>query len=177
MSNGVRVSLMAWRDLYYYWLERHVDGRAPGRADIDPPLQVPQLLPNLILFDRVDSEFRIRLAGSEVVRRGGRDATGRTLNKDMVTYQGIISLIEYLDRVFESGSPMIYSVASSDEGPFGAIGILLPLIGTDQKVEMTLGGVFYRSTRVDLYSQPWTPGALTELSLSEMLEKDIEVFR
>jgi hypothetical protein len=168
---------MAWRDLYHYWLERHVDGRAPGRADIDPPLQVPQLLPNLILFDRVDSEFRIRLAGSEVVRRGGRDATGRTLNKDMVTYQGIITLIDFLGRVFESGTPMIYSVASSDEGAFGAIGILLPLMGADGRVEMVLGGVFYRAARMNLYSEPWTPGALAELSLPEMLKQDTEVFR
>ena len=26
---------MAWRKLYYYWLDHHVSGRLPSRADID----------------------------------------------------------------------------------------------------------------------------------------------
>ena len=168
---------MAWRDLYQYWRDRHIDGRAPSRADIDPPLDIPQLLPNLLLFDRVDDDFRVRLAGSEVVRRGGRDATGQTLKQHMARYQGIVTMIDFLARVFENGTPVIYSVARSDEGAFGALGILLPLSGTDGNVGMVLGGVFYRMTRTGYHDEPWTPGALSELSFTEMLEKDIEVFR
>ena len=33
---------MAWRDLYFYWLDSHRDGQPPSRADLDPPLQIPQ---------------------------------------------------------------------------------------------------------------------------------------
>ena len=33
---------MAWRDLYFYWRDRHVDGHPPGRADIDPPIDGPE---------------------------------------------------------------------------------------------------------------------------------------
>jgi len=120
---------MAWRDLYFYWRDRHVDGRPPSRAEIDPPLDLPRLLPNLILYDRVDGDFRVRLAGSEIVRRGGRDATGRLLSQDMAGYEGIITLIGFLGRIFETGAPVIYSVARSDAGAFGAIGILLPVTG------------------------------------------------
>jgi hypothetical protein len=42
---------------------------------------------------------------------------------------------------------------------------------------MVLGGVFYRSTRTGESSEPWMPGALTELSLTDMLEQDIGVYR
>ena len=168
---------MAWRDLYFYWRDRHVDGRPPSRADIDPPLDIPRLLPNLILYDRVDNDFRVKLAGSEVVRRGGRDATGRKLTQDMASYDGMITLIEFLGRIFETATPVIYSVARSDAGAFGAIGILMPLCAADGAVEMVMGGVFYRLTRTGAPAEPWTPGALTELSLADMLEQDIEVFR
>jgi len=34
------------------------DGRPPRRADLDPPLQIPRLLPNLMLIDAVDGHFR-----------------------------------------------------------------------------------------------------------------------
>jgi len=168
---------MAWRDLYFYWRDRHVDGRPPRRADIDPPIDIPKLLPNLVIYDRIDGDFRVKLAGSEVVRRGGRDATGRKLNQDMATYEGMITLIEFLDRIFETGTPVIYSVARSDAGAFGAIGLLLPLSGAEGTVEMVLGGIFYRQTRTGIPAEPWTPGALTELSLSHMLEENMEAFR
>jgi len=167
---------MAWRELYSYWRGCHVDGVAPGRADIDPPMDIPKLLPNIIIFDRVDGHFRIRLAGSEVVRRAGRDATGMILDREMMDYHGISTLIGFLGRVVATGEPVIYSVARGNDTAFGAIGILLPLAGADAKPDMVLGGVFYRSTRTG-GSEPWRPGALAELSLPDMLEQDIEQFR
>ncbi|HEX4506609.1 MAG TPA: PAS domain-containing protein [Alphaproteobacteria bacterium] len=168
---------MAWRELYSYWRGCHADGQLPSRADIDPPIDIPKLLPNLIIFDRIDGHFRVRLAGSEVVRRGGRDATGRTLDGDMVSYDGIVTLIGFLDRVLATGEPVIYSVARGNDTAFGAVAILLPLSSADGKPEMVLGGVFYRSTRAGESSEPWAPGALTELSLPDMLEQDIGVYR
>ena len=49
---------MAWRELYSYWRGRHIEGRPPRRADIDPPIDIPKLLPNLIIFDCVGGHFR-----------------------------------------------------------------------------------------------------------------------
>jgi hypothetical protein len=175
--NEDRVTLMAWRELYGYWRGRHIDGRPPGRADIDPPIDIPRLSPNLIIFDRIEGQFRIRLAGSEVVRRAGRDLTGRILDGGAMSYDGLITLIQFLKHVTASGAPLIYSVARGNDTAFGAIGILLPLAGAEGKPEMVLGGVFYRTTRTGESSEAWEPGALTELSLAEMLEQDIEVYR
>jgi hypothetical protein len=168
---------MAWRELYGYWRGRHVDGRPPSRAEIDPPIDIPKLLPNIIIYDRIDGHFRIRLAGSEVVRRAGRDATGLILDMQMIDYHGIVTLIEFLGRVIATGEPMMYSVARGNDTAFGAIAVLLPLSGADGKPDMVLGGVFFRTTRIGESSMPWNPGALTELSLPEMLEQKIEVFR
>jgi hypothetical protein len=168
---------MAWRELYSYWRGCHIGDRPPSRADIDPPIDIPKLLPNLIIFDRVGALFRVRLAGSEVVRRGGGDATGRTLDGDMTSYDGMVTLIALLERVTATGEPVIYSVARGNDTAFGAIGILLPLSGADGGAEMVLGGVFYRITRAGESSAPWVSGALTELSLPDMLAQDFEAYR
>jgi hypothetical protein len=172
-----RVKLMAWRELYSYWRGRHVDGVPPTRGDIDPPIDIPRLLPNLIIYDRIDGHFRIRLAGSEVVRRAGRDATGLILDRDMMDYHGIVTLLEFLGRIVATGEPVIYSVARGNDTAFGAIGLLLPLAGADRKPDMVLGGIFYRTSRSGASSEPWRPGALSELSLPDMLEQDLEIFR
>ena len=168
---------MAWRELYSYWRDRHVDGIAPGRADIDPPFDIPKLLPNIVIFDRVDGNFRVRLAGSEVVRRAGRDLTKRTLEGEVMHYDGLNTLIGFLAKVIETGEPLVYSVARGNDTAFGAIGILMPLAGADGKPEMVLGGVFYRTTRAGESPEPWKPGALTELSLSDVLEHEVGIFR
>jgi hypothetical protein len=58
----------------------------PTRRDIDPVDMPRFVLPNLVLFDVFDqgARFRWRLAGTEVVSRFGRDATGR-FGEDILT--------------------------------------------------------------------------------------------
>jgi hypothetical protein len=65
-----------WKQLYHYWLSKHVDDKVPSRADIDPVIDIPQLVKNLILLD-AKNEFTYRLIGSEAVERHGMDMTGR----------------------------------------------------------------------------------------------------
>jgi len=51
-----------------YWLGRHrADGLPPGRPDIDP-VDMPSLLPNVVLIDvrRDPTDFRYRLVGGKV---------------------------------------------------------------------------------------------------------------
>ena len=172
-----RTDGMAWRALHGYWRERHVDGRPPSRADIDPPLEIPRLLPNLLLYDRPERYFRIRLAGSEIVHRGGHEHTGQTLDPDMVSRYSLGTLVDFLNKVAGTLAPVIYSVARSNETAFGAIGILMPLVDRDGAFQMVLGGVFYRANRGGNPRDAWIPGGLSELSLSGMLEQDIEGFR
>lgn len=64
-----------------YWDERRGGRAMPSRADIDP-VDIPDLLPFVILIDIVppDGRLRIRLAGTEVCNRFGMDYTGQFLD-------------------------------------------------------------------------------------------------
>jgi hypothetical protein len=160
---------MAWRDLYFYWRDSHSDGRPPSRADLDPPLQIPKLLPNLFLMELVDAYFRVRLVGSEVSRRAGRDNTGQILDPTVMRERAIPAFSILLRRVAESRAPLLYSAGQGTLTNFGAIGILLPLVDRTDAVDMILGGLFHETKRTSAQSDYWDPGALTELPLAEML--------
>jgi hypothetical protein len=160
---------MSWRDLYIYWLSRHIDGRAPSRADIDPPLDLPRLLPNLLLLDWIDGAFRVRVIGSEITRRGGRDDTGQIVDLKLLSEHGIPSFAGLLRRVIETNGPVIYSIGRTDAAAFGAIGILLPLLYPTGAVQMVLGGIFYELDKRHPKNDSWLPGAIAELSLPELL--------
>lgn len=72
--------------LYRYWQGKRAGRRMPARADIEP-LEIPGLLPTLLLIDIVPPEgggqprFRVRLAGTEIVDWYGEDYTGRHLDE------------------------------------------------------------------------------------------------
>ncbi len=162
---------MGWRELLNYWREHHVEGHPPSRSDIDPPLEVPRLLPNLMLY-RVEPEgFRLRLVGSELAKRAGRDLTGQMLDPTRKT-MNIVPFLAALQKVVATRSPVLFSVGRSAESAFGAMVLLLPLIDRDRdNVNIILGGVFYESVPERHAFVPWRPGAFTELNLEEELRR------
>jgi hypothetical protein len=74
------------RTLNEYWLAK-AKGKVPSRSDIDP-VDVRELLPNLMMVDIVGSppRFRYRLVGTRVVQYTGFDFTGRCI--DEMVFQG-----------------------------------------------------------------------------------------
>jgi hypothetical protein len=160
---------MAWRDLYSYWQGLQSDGRPPCRADLDPPLQIPRLLPNLMLIDAIDGHFQMRLVGSEVSRRAGRDPTGLRLDPLVITDRGVPAFVVFLQKTVDTRCPVLYSVEPGSQTAFGATGLLLPLSGPNHEITMILGGLFYDTSRTRQLGADWTPGTLTELSLADML--------
>ncbi len=68
--------------LYDYWLTRRGDQVAMVRADLDP-IEMPRLLPNLILSDVGDGgrAIRYRLVGTDIVTAHGSDYTGKTIEE------------------------------------------------------------------------------------------------
>jgi hypothetical protein len=160
---------MAWRDLYFYWRDSHRDGKPPSRADLDPPVQIPALLPNLFLMELVDAYFRVRLVGSDIVRRAGRDSTGQLLDPKVMPARAIPAFSILLRRVAETRVPLLYSAGPGTMTNFSAIGSLMPLVDRTDAVEMILGGLFYETKRTRAQNDYWEPGALTELPLAEML--------
>lgn len=83
------------RAFYDYWRSRAPAGRLPGRQHIDP-LDMPALLPSLVLLDVVAPEvdrvggaaaggdatlrFRVRLAGGTLVELVGSNPTGHFID-------------------------------------------------------------------------------------------------
>lgn len=70
------------RKLHDYWDEKRAGRAMPSRSDIDP-LDIPSLLPNLLLFD-VEAEsrrLRARLVGTAIVELYGADYTGKYLDE------------------------------------------------------------------------------------------------
>jgi|SRR5579864_1410049 len=67
------------RQMYDYWQRKRVGRRMPRRRDIDP-VDIPRLLPNILISEVVPSSgrarYRYRLAGTAIVRAFGRDPTG-----------------------------------------------------------------------------------------------------
>lgn len=70
------------RELFGYWQGKLAGRRMPARRDIDP-VEVPRLLPNLMLADVVDGgrRIRFRLAGTAIREIAGIELTGRYLDE------------------------------------------------------------------------------------------------
>jgi len=71
--------------LFAYWSGRCGKRAMPDRRDIDPVTLPPFVLPNLAMFDLVEGarRVRVRLLGTDVVARLGKDFTGRFIDEVM----------------------------------------------------------------------------------------------
>lgn len=66
---------------YNYWRAKAIGRAMPSRADIDP-IEIPKLLPDVMLVERHDDgRYRYRLIGTENARAHGVNATGRYLEE------------------------------------------------------------------------------------------------
>lgn len=91
--------------------ERRGSRAMPARGDIDP-VEMPRfVLPYLVLFDVFDhgARFRWRLAGTEVVNRFGRDATGR-FGEEVLTGAYLAFITSLTEQACRRGVP-VYSHA------------------------------------------------------------------
>ncbi len=76
------------QQLYAYWAAKRHGRRMPCRSDIDP-VDIPRLLPNLMLLDVVPAaspsvpvhRYRFRLAGTAICQVAGFDLTGCWLDE------------------------------------------------------------------------------------------------
>jgi hypothetical protein len=73
-----------FREFFDYWKSKSVNGRLPGRQDIDP-LEMRRFLPHLMLLDVVrehaDIRFRFRLFGTGLLTLWKADFTGLWLDE------------------------------------------------------------------------------------------------
>ncbi len=134
-----------WENLYSYWLSKHVAGRPPERRDIDPIIEIPQLVANLLIIEAGPDGYRYRLAGSEVVAHDGRDMTGLSAGYRSKRYGHLVDeWIETLDFVRRTQTPRVIFAHFPQETNVKNIVLLLPLHATPGETEQILVGSFYK---------------------------------
>jgi hypothetical protein len=142
-----------WRVLYRYWLDKHADGRMPGRGDIDPPVEIPTLVKDMMLVAVGPDGFRYRLIGSSVAAFIKRDMTGRKVAVSEWMPQSVRSdWLRLLEAVSASRAPQLVIAKFPAAVKAYTHCLVLPLIGADGRTEQLLIGIFHGG-----YIEPGTP--------------------
>jgi len=147
-------------DLYRYWLSKRGLRRMPSRRDIDPS-DISRLLPYVGMVEKVDDEFRYRLAGTALVQQFGRDFTGKTLGSDLSDKPEAVQAMRALaQHIFGNGRPVF--VTGEYETKFrnihNASALVLPLSEDDDRTNLV---IFTRLARFSLGTGPapdWLKG-------------------
>ena len=91
---------------YRYWAERCDNGNLPGRQDLDP-VDIPELLPNIMLVDVLRREgrfrFRFRLMGEQQVYVAGRNMAGEFVEDGLE--RGASDVIKRFRRIVRRRRP------------------------------------------------------------------------
>jgi hypothetical protein len=132
-----------WEALYRYWLAKHVAGRPPARADIDPMIDVPHLAQNLIVIEYDAAGSRYRLVGSQVVRRFGADNTGKPVGSSGVEERQLKIWREAIETAARHGRPTLLASRYAGADRAKTVGLLLPLTPDADGVMKLLGGTFF----------------------------------
>ncbi len=132
-----------FRWLFQYWLARRLDGRLPGRQDIDP-LDFPKLLGRLYLIEVVresgDVRFRFRLWGTKISGVFRNEHTGRWL-EDIAAPGTLPDLQRTLLTCAEEHRPHFWRrMMPHDVADYVATRrLLLPLASDGDTVDMLFG--------------------------------------
>jgi hypothetical protein len=130
----------AWKQLYDYWLSKHVDGRPPSRHELDPPVDVPRLIPNIMLIDVEGGTLRYRLVGSAIWGRYGLDLTGTMIegrNPAEAEWRGTLMTVCH-DKV-----PRLVTSPVEGYADRMHVAVAMPLDGGGGVVGQILAGTFF----------------------------------
>ena len=154
----------SWEDLYSYWRDKHVDGRPPGRADIDPPTEIPQFAANLMIIDIMPEGFQYRLVGSALRERLGGELTGKPVGSSSQSEVIRQEWKDMLALVSQDHKPRMLVAPVPAGESLSNLMLVLPLIGQTGKIECLLAGAFFRY-------QDFRPGAFAnELMVREIAD-------
>jgi hypothetical protein len=130
---GAKLTFQTWR-------EKHLNGGFVVGRDL-PSRALASVLRNLAIYEPAGVDFRVRVAGTALVRRYGCDVTGLLLSQ---LYEG---------GAFER---QLAQMARAKQGVFADVrmvraartelqyeSLLLPVLSPDLKQDWVLGGFFY----------------------------------
>jgi hypothetical protein len=129
------------QDALTYWESKRAGRRMPARRDFDPLLEVPKLVPWIVLVDVLHDplDFRFRLVGSGVVDRSQGNHTGKCFS-EMLDFGPGSHLWTHRAAVVEAGTPLRFEPPYVGRAPGvrSVANIHLPLSDDDQTVNMIL---------------------------------------
>jgi hypothetical protein len=118
-------------DGYRYWEGRRLGRLMPARSDLDPLVDVPNLVSNLMLLDVQQSplDFRWRLVGSRVRQHLWKDYTGDWFSKDPKYNDPESAIWRSLELVEKNRQPVLLRPAyiGPNEDFVHAENVLMPL--------------------------------------------------
>jgi len=93
---------------FNYWNVKRAGRQMPARADLDPVIEIPKLLPHIILIDvRFEPmDFRFRLVGSHVRQNLTRDYVGEWFS-ELTNYNPQSTIWPRHQGVVERGLPTL----------------------------------------------------------------------
>lgn len=146
------------RQLYDYWDGKRGTRVMPARNDLDP-VDIPALLPNLILVDVERGgqiRYRFRLYGTEVCAIRGMDLTGHYIDEENITALRNPAIESY-ERILADLQPVYecHRFHPNDRNVGYYHRLVLPL-GEGNEVRMLLIG-FYRELALAEYQAQHKP--------------------
>lgn len=135
-------------ELYRYWLVKKGERELPGRCDIDP-VEIPDLLPYLLLTEIVDGgrRLRYRLAGTEVERFFGRPMTGRFVDELLKQHYRAYLEDLYAEMIRRRSPVYSESAYKHRDNPLRTRRLMLPLSTQGREIDMALcGQVFWHDS-------------------------------
>ncbi len=132
-----------WEELYLYWLAKHVDGRPPSRADIDPMIDLPHLASSLLMIDLRPEGNKYRLVGSEIVSRFGLDHTGKNVGTSGLDERRLDVWRQAVDAAAGGGKPHLLVSRYPGVGKIQTVALLLPLAPDADGMGKLLGAAFF----------------------------------
>lgn len=131
-----------WEKLYRYWASKCVDGRPPSRQDLDPLVEIPHLVANILLIDVLPDGYRFRLVGSANSLRWGLEPTGQRIDDPFnATVRDF--LVPMYDLVAKDRKPRIIVARMTEGSQAKYLLVMMPLVDANGRTEYLFGGSFY----------------------------------
>lgn len=94
---------------FQYWNSKRQGRPMPARSDLDPLIEIPRLVPSLMLFDVRHSplDFRWRLVGSKIRRHFWKDYTGEWFSDNASYGNPESSVWRSLELVARNARPVL----------------------------------------------------------------------
>jgi hypothetical protein len=164
-------------DLYAYWDAKRGSRAVPARIDLNP-VEIPYLLPFLLIVERAGDQFRNRLIGSAVAQELGQDPTGKLVGASLADPRSAAEARAIFERVFTMARPVFATgeFVFKSGTPHAMSLLALPLSDDGKEVNMTVASLvgrfyLYEPSRGWLKDIPATVCDIIEVESADDLER------